>query len=97
MEKTFTCFSQEINDMTDLVSYYLIEERDKMKYLIDSLIDMEINNLFTNDYDYLNNFTTFIQNKSRFKITQMTVKVVMILMIINLNLQLMQRIFSLIK
>ena len=46
--------------MTDLVSNYLMEERDKTKYLIDSVVDMEINYLFTNDYDYLNNFTTFI-------------------------------------
>ena len=60
MEKTFTRFPQAINDMTDLVSNYLMEERDKTKYLIDSVVDMEINYLFTNDYDYLNNFTTFI-------------------------------------
>jgi len=46
--------------MSDLVSNYLTEERDKTKYLIDSIVDMEINYLFTNDYDYLNNFTTFI-------------------------------------
>ena len=60
LEKTFTRFPQAINDMTDLVSNYLNEERDKAKYLIDSIVDMEINYLFTNDYDYLNNFTTFI-------------------------------------
>ena len=60
MEKTFTRFPQAINDMTDLVSNYLIEERDKTKYLIDCVVDMELNYLFTNDYDYLNNFTTFI-------------------------------------
>ena len=60
MEKTFTRFPQAINDMTDLVSNYLMEERDKTKYLIDSVVEMEINYLFTNDYDYLNNFTTFI-------------------------------------
>ena len=77
MEKTFTRFPQAINDMTDLVSNYLMEERDKTKYLIDSVVDMEINYLFTNDYE-------------------MTVKVV-ILTIINLNLQSMQRIFSLTK
>ena len=60
MEKTFTRFPQAINDMTDLVSNYLNEERDKTKYLVDSVVEMEINYLFTNDYDYLNNFTTFI-------------------------------------
>ena len=65
MEKTFTRFPQAINDMTDLVSNYLVEERDKTKYLIDSIVDMEINYLFTNDYDYLNNFTTFIPKSNK--------------------------------
>ena len=65
LEKTFTRFPQAINDMTDLVTNYLIEERDKTKYLIDSIVDMEINYLFTNDYDYLNNFTTFIPKHQR--------------------------------
>ena len=65
LEKTFTRFPQAINDMTDLVTNYLIEERDKTKYLIDSVVDMEINYLFTNDYEYLNNFTTFIPKHHR--------------------------------
>jgi dynamin 1-like protein len=65
LEKTFTRFPQAINDMTDLVTNYLIEERDKTKYLIDSVVDMEINYLFTNDYEYLNNFTTFIPKTQR--------------------------------
>ena len=65
MEKTFIRFPQAINDMTDLVSNYLQEEREKVKYLIDSIVEMEINYLFTNDYDYLNNFTTFIPKENR--------------------------------
>ena len=65
LEKTFTRFPQAVNDMSDLVSNYLLEERDKTKYLIDSVVDMEINYLFTNDYDYLNNFTTFIPKQQR--------------------------------
>ena len=65
LEKTFTRFPQAVNDMSDLVSNYLTEERDKTKYLIDSIVDMEINYLFTNDYDYLNNFTTFIPKQAR--------------------------------
>ncbi|MCQ2738431.1 MAG: dynamin family protein [archaeon] len=60
LEKTFTRFPQAVNDMGDLISNYLIEERDKTKYIVDSVVDMEINYLFTNDYDYLNNFTTFM-------------------------------------
>ena len=65
LEKTFTRFPQAINDMTDLVTNYLIEERDKTKYIIDSIVEMEINYLFTNDFDYLNNFTTFIPKHQR--------------------------------
>ena len=65
LEKTFTRFPQAINELTDLVTNYLVEERDKTKYLIDSIVDMEINYLFTNDYDYLNNFTTFIPKQAR--------------------------------
>ena len=65
LEKVFTRFPQAVNDMTDLVSNYLIEERDKTKYLIDSIVDMEINYLFTNDYEYLNNFTTFIPKQHK--------------------------------
>ena len=70
LEKTFTRFPQAINDMTDLVTNYLIEERDKTKYLIDSVVEMEINYLFTNDYDYLNNFTTFIPKHQRPQMNQ---------------------------
>ena len=51
--------------MTDLVTNYLTEEREKTKYLVDSVVEMEINYLFTNDYDYLNNFTTFIPKQQR--------------------------------
>ena len=65
LEKTFVRFPQAINDMTDLVTNYLVEERDKTKYLIDSIVEMEINYLFTNDPDYLNNFTTFIPKHQR--------------------------------
>ena len=65
LEKTFTRFPQAINELTDLVTNYLIEERDKTKYIVDSLVDMEINYLFTNDSEYLNNFTTFIPKHQR--------------------------------
>ena len=65
LEKTFTRFPQAINELTDLVTNYLIEERDKTKYIVDSIVDMEINYLFTNDYEYLNNFTTFIPKHQR--------------------------------
>ena len=65
LEKTFTRFPQAINELTELVTNYLIEERDKTKYIVDSIVDMETNYLFTNDYEYLNNFTTFIPKHQR--------------------------------
>ena len=65
LEKIFTRFPQAINDMNDLVSSYLQEEKEKCKYIIDSMVDMEINYLFTNDLEYLNNFTTFIPKHQR--------------------------------
>ena len=67
LERTFARFPQIINDMGDFINNFLVEVKDKCKYIVDSVVDMEINYLFTNDYDYLNNFTTFIpknQNKT---------------------------------
>ena len=67
LERTFARFPQIINDMGDFINNFLVEVKDKCKYIVDSVVDMEINYLFTNDYEYLNNFTTFIpknQNKN---------------------------------
>ena len=60
LEKSFQRFPQMINDMGDFINTFLVQVRDKAKYMVDCIVDMEINYLFTNDYDYLNNFTTFI-------------------------------------
>ena len=70
LEKTFVRFPQAVNDLTDLVTNYLLEEKEKTKYLVDSIVDMEINYLFTNDPEYLNNFTTFIPKQHRHQISQ---------------------------
>ena len=59
LERTFARFPQIINDMGDFINNFLVEVKDKCKYIVDSVVDMEINYLFTNDYEYLNNFTTF--------------------------------------
>ncbi len=67
LEKTFARFPQIINDMGDFINNFINESKDKCKYIVDSVVDMEINYLFTNDIEYLNNFTTFIpksQNKN---------------------------------
>ncbi len=66
LERTFARFPQIINDMGDFINNFLVEVKDKCKYIVDSVVDMEINYLFTNDYEYLNNFTTFIpKNQNR--------------------------------
>ena len=66
IERTFMRFPTIISDMNDFVSEYLNSERDKTGFIVDSLVDMEVNYLFTNDYNYLNNFTTFIpKNQER--------------------------------
>ena len=70
LEKTFVRFPQAVNDLTDLVTNYLLEEKEKTKYLVDSIVDMEINYLFTNDPEYLNNFTTFIPKQHRHQMSQ---------------------------
>jgi len=60
LERTFQRFPKIIDDMNDFVTKFLNQERDKCKYIVDSVVDMEISYLFTNDYEYLQNFTTFI-------------------------------------
>ena len=70
LEKTFVRFPQAVNDLTDLVTNYLLEEKEKTKYLVDCIVDMEINYLFTNDPEYLNNFTTFIPKQHRQQMSQ---------------------------
>ena len=63
LEKTFANFQNVIKDINSLITDYLIKERDKTKFLIDHIVDMEINYLFTNDNEYLNNFNIFLPNK----------------------------------
>jgi GTP-binding protein EngB required for normal cell division len=60
LEKSFQRFPRIIDDVNDFVTKFLNEERDKAKYIVDSVVDMEISYLFTNDMDYLQNYTTFI-------------------------------------
>ena len=72
LEKTFTRFPQAVNDMTDLITNYLLEEREKTKYIIDSVVEMEINYLFTNDREYLDNFTAFIPKHQKHQSQQMS-------------------------
>ena len=49
-----------INDVSEFVGKFLNDEKDKAKYLIDSIVETETNYLFTNDAEYMENYTTFI-------------------------------------
>ena len=60
LDVTFQRFPKVIDDMNDFVTKFLNDEKDKAKYIVDSIVDMEISYLFTNDNDYLIQYTTFI-------------------------------------
>jgi hypothetical protein len=60
LDVTFQRFPKIIDDMNEFVTKFLHSEKDKAKYIVDSIVDMEISYLFTNDNDYLINYTTFI-------------------------------------
>ena len=60
VDNTFSRFPQAVTDMTEMVMRYLQDERDKCKAVLDQVVNMEIEFLFTNDTDYLNKHTTFV-------------------------------------
>ena len=64
LEKSFARFPQIVSDVNELVNQFLYQERDKTKYIIDCIVDQEINYLFTNDFDYMEKFTNIIPRES---------------------------------
>ena len=58
LERTFSRYPKIISTISEFVNKFLLEEKGKAKILIDSIIDMDINHLFTNDYEYMTNWTT---------------------------------------
>ena len=58
LEKTFTRFPQMVDEVGEIITRYLNEEKEKCKYLVDSIVDSEVNYLFTNDYDYISSYNT---------------------------------------
>lgn len=60
LDKSFSRFPRLIDDMGEFVSAFLNQEREKAKYLVEQVVDMEISYLFTNDYEYMANYTTFV-------------------------------------
>ena len=62
LERTFSRYPKMVNTISEFVNKFLVEEKNKAKSLIDSIIDMDINQLFTNDFEYMTKWT---QNKSK--------------------------------
>ena len=63
LERTFSRFPKVIDEVSEFVNHFLIEEKDRAKHLIDSLVEMDINYLFTNDYEYMTNYANFNPNQ----------------------------------
>jgi GTP-binding protein EngB required for normal cell division len=52
LEKSFVRFPAIIPELMAAIQQILSEERDKAKYIVESIIDSEIGYMFTNDADY---------------------------------------------
>ena len=64
LSRTFERFPVVVDDVNEFVNEFLNSQRDKATYIVESIVEMEINYLFTNDYDYLHNYTTFIPKQN---------------------------------
>ena len=64
LERTFNRYPKIISTISEFVNTFLVEQREKAKILVDSIIDMDINNLFTNDFDYMTNWTTHVKTST---------------------------------
>jgi hypothetical protein len=60
IERVFSRYPKMIGSISELANKFLLEEKEKAKTLIDSIIDMDINHLFTNDYEYMKSWTSHV-------------------------------------
>lgn len=60
VDKTFFKFPNIVITVKDYILEFMQEQKEKCRYILESLVEMHINYLFTNDYEYLHNYTTFI-------------------------------------
>ena len=58
LERVFNRYPKMISNISELANKFLLEEKEKAKKLIDSIIDMDMNHLFTNDYEYMTNYSS---------------------------------------
>ena len=62
MDKTFIKYPQLLSNISIHIDNFLEEKKNKTKFLIDSIIDMETNYLFTNDQEYLDKFSSLCKD-----------------------------------
>lgn len=60
IDHIFFKFPNLIGTIKEYVTEFINEKKEECKYLLESIVNMHINYLFTNDYEYLNNHTSFI-------------------------------------
>jgi len=53
VDRIFARFPTMIPEVMDIITNVLIDEREKTRVIVESVIDSEQNYLFTNDMDYL--------------------------------------------
>ena len=64
LERVFNRYPKMISTISEFTNKFLLEEKEKAKVLVDSLIDMDINQLFTNDYEYMSSWTSYATKQS---------------------------------
>ena len=62
LEKEFANFPTLLDNISDLVDNFLIEKKNKTKYLIESIVNMENSYFFTNDEEYVKNHNNIKNN-----------------------------------
>jgi len=56
LDKVFHNFPRELNYLSEIINNYLNNQKNKTKYLIDSVFSMETSYIFTNDKEFLKYF-----------------------------------------
>jgi len=60
IDHIFFKFPNLIGTIKEYVTEFINVKKEECRYLLESIVEMHINYLFTNDYEYLNNHTSFI-------------------------------------
>jgi hypothetical protein len=60
LERVFNRYPKMISSISEFTTKFLLEEKEKAKTLIDAIIDMDINHLFTNDYEYMTSWVSHV-------------------------------------